>query len=811
MQVSPPTSRRGYASAYQRKSAIKTRRRPRQKTKQYKPIQQTSNSTTADEIIQLHVPLIRLSEVLKRQPSLFNNSSKRGSKIHAANKHIQVIDRLAERYTEAKVIYLGGNDLKKIQGFEQFTQLVTLSLSNNLLIDVQDLYVLAGSCPTLRTLSLEGNDISHTPYYRERVIAAMPELNVLDGKRVEDEELRGAVNVEAKYAKSMDLLFQNDCLIHKLKRTAHQISLHSDLHSVRNGLRRGSIGDKIPITFLRTNSTRGNSTTKNNTNGTNEQDFDSMNGLSIDQFLHRWRYIDTLSNQERIAVERRITDGAYRFYTLLQQGSETENGGSGTANIGSSNSINRTTTSLWDEAFGQMLMVQQSSIAKLVDMCRAKEQKAKELVLKSARKDPKGYLKEELLMETEKAEEREQHLKNRISELEKSVAEKEQRVIEVSRVVTQQQHQQHQQQQQQQRAIADETLNVSDLLNDTSMTYVHNVSNIGEEDLEEQVRNEGVGLNSQANIARTLVGSFENVSRHQNNIDTTLRASALQSASNTAVPSSMPSSMPSSSSFRRVQSRASASPQPRDNTSQSMHQSNISPAPRIAQPPVPTPRATEPSTSSSSSSFRMMLPTPRMEGGNRVGNGSNGSNGSTSTTRRNRFHTSHTSNTNNNRTNNVTSSGRRRTRRGPNFSVSPPPSASRSPLRLQQQQQHTELYGTVSSMASPQRRPPFSPSKINTSTNPNNTTNTNTTNTTNTKRKRNRPSSRSMSPQRLPSRNTYRLVVRQLITAVQHGRSLYGRKISRLSEFFDVMDKDQNGMVSREEFHRSVRRLGKLN
>jgi len=159
MQVSPPTSRRGYASAYQRKSAIKTRRRPRQKTKQYKPIQQTSNSTTADEIIQLHVPLIRLSEVLKRQPSLFNNSSKRGSKIHAANKHIQVIDRLAERYTEAKVIYLGGNDLKKIQGFEQFTQLVTLSLSNNLLIDVQDLYVLAGSCPTLRTLSLEGNDI----------------------------------------------------------------------------------------------------------------------------------------------------------------------------------------------------------------------------------------------------------------------------------------------------------------------------------------------------------------------------------------------------------------------------------------------------------------------------------------------------------------------------------------------------------------------------------------------------------------------------------------------------------------------------
>jgi len=36
---------------------------------------------------------------------------------------------------------------------------------------------------------------------------------------------------------------------------------------------------------------------------------------------------------------------------------------------------------------------------------------------------------------------------------------------------------------------------------------------------------------------------------------------------------------------------------------------------------------------------------------------------------------------------------------------------------------------------------------------------------------------------------------------VRIGRSLYGHKIHKMSEFFDVMDIDSNGMVSRDEFH----------
>ena len=155
-----PTSR-GYASRHLRKSAIKARVKA-------KRVQSAAATTiaTATTIVQKHLPIVRLGDVLNKHPNLFTNGNKRGSKIHAANKHIAHIDRLAERYTQVKILYLGGNDLTTTMGFQQFSNLATLSLSNNLLSNMPDIYMLAGACPTLRNVSLEGNDITQTPYYR---------------------------------------------------------------------------------------------------------------------------------------------------------------------------------------------------------------------------------------------------------------------------------------------------------------------------------------------------------------------------------------------------------------------------------------------------------------------------------------------------------------------------------------------------------------------------------------------------------------------------------------------------------------------
>ena len=811
--ISPPEKSRGYASRHLRKSALKTgskSRRRRRPTNTNTAVDNNDDahddnslrfSTSANDIIQMHVPAVRLSQVLKRQPSLFSSKTKSGGKIHAANKHVQVVDRLAERYAAARVIYLGGNNLKSVRGFEQFHQLVTLSLSNNLLSDVQDLYVLAGACPTLRNLSLEGNTITHTPYYRERVIAAMPELEMLDSKKVTDDELRDAVTVEAKYAKSMELLFQNDCLIHKLKRTSHQIQLHSDFHSVRSGLRRGSIGSKIPVTILR------------KADHLHANDGSSSGSLSIDQFLHRWRYMDTMSPQERADVEKRIINGAFRFYNLLLQTCRVGGGGSGGGGgeKQKSNSAATKTINLWGEAFGQMLMVQQSSIAKLVDMCHATEEKAKTLVLKSAKKDSKGYLQNELQQvarrKAQRAEERERDLLARIDDLEKTVsASSSSAAISAASVASATRLPS---------ALSSrfvplnfsEQLNVSDLNNTMSSSFTMNdVSRTAplEAPLEAPPP---IGLRSEENVARTLAGSFENVSRHQTNIDDTLRASAL-------APTLAPTS-------RVVASSSSTTTSSRE---QQQQQSTISPAPRTLPPPAPTPRA-PPAFSMSA------LPTPHANGGNSVVHVSRGretspARSSSRSSRRSPSQKSQKSNRSNrfvhgSKEEEEGGEGRRRRRRGPNFSVSPPPSASRSPhVWKRQQEQFQSIHRSLSpgsrssstggdhggdhggeprvsfSFTAPISSPKDcarSPRSFSSSS---------------SFHRRRQRSSRSMSPERLPSSNTYRLVVRQLLQAVQHGRSLYGRRITKISEFFDAMDQDGNGMVNRDEFHRSLRRLG---
>ena len=207
---------------------------------------------------------------------------------------------------------------------------------------------------------------------------------------------------------------------------------------------------------------------------------------------------------------------------------------------------------------------------------------------------------------------------------------------------------------------------------------------------------------------------------------------------------------------------------------------------------------------SASSAFvmPMMLPTPHIKGGNTV---------VINDQRTNRFHKT-SLNTSQNNLKDL--HGRRRRRRGPNFSVSPPPSARLSPVSMANSSERNNAQRNRGE--TPQKKVCFgiTTNIVNTNNMNNNIIKSSAIPTISPRRSSNytfpssKRSSRSMSPRRLPSANTYRLIVRQLLNAVHAGRSLFGRKISKLSEFFDVMDQDSNGMVSRDEFHRCVRRLG---
>ena len=80
----------------------------------------------------------------------------------------------------------------------------------------------------------------------------MPELKQLDGHEVTKLDLLHARDIDEKNRKSLQLLFQTDCLIHKLKRTASQIRLHSDLRAVGHGLNHGhTVRGRIPVTIIK--------------------------------------------------------------------------------------------------------------------------------------------------------------------------------------------------------------------------------------------------------------------------------------------------------------------------------------------------------------------------------------------------------------------------------------------------------------------------------------------------------------------------------------------------------------------------------
>eukprot|EP00946_MAST-07B_sp_MAST-7B-sp1_P005268 g5268.t1 len=436
----------GYLARSQRKKRHERARRMRARPRQRGPSREGAScgaprgvgpnaSLSATAAALNSIPAVRLSEVLRAQPSLFSGNAKHGGtggRIHAANKHIRLIDRLPERYALARTVYLGGNDLTTADGLEQFVSITTLSLANNLISDPRVLLQIGVACPSIRVLSLEGNDVTHIPYYRARAIAAMPELKQLDGHEVTKLDLLQARDIDEKHSKSLQLLFQNDCLIHKLKRTASQIRLHSDLRAVGHGLNHGhTVRGRIPVTIIK--STECIFADKDGA-------VSSGNAFDIDLFLRRWRYMDLCSPEQRRECENRIASGARRFFDLLKKtnadkqpnGQNMHSSGQGGTGGESGKTIEKVSEPahsalLWDEAYAQMMLVQQSSIAKLVDICRKAQETANANEVERQKKDPSGRLRGELAAQDLHAqqaqqdrERREQELRDKIEKLERT-------------------------------------------------------------------------------------------------------------------------------------------------------------------------------------------------------------------------------------------------------------------------------------------------------------------------------------------------------------------------------------------------------
>ncbi|KHJ48792.1 leucine Rich repeat-containing domain protein [Trichuris suis] len=131
---------------------------------------------------------------------------------------IPVIENLGATHDQFDTIDFTNNDLKRIENFptlrrvkslfftnnrisgldssvaESLPNLKTLVLTNNVFEELGDLEPLA-SFPKLEYLSLMGNPVTHKPMYRLFVIFTVPQVRVLDYKRV-----RAAERVQANTA-----------------------------------------------------------------------------------------------------------------------------------------------------------------------------------------------------------------------------------------------------------------------------------------------------------------------------------------------------------------------------------------------------------------------------------------------------------------------------------------------------------------------------------------------------------------------------------------------------------------------------------
>lgn len=112
-----------------------------------------------------HQVIKKLSQAMKEGPISFDNG-----KLSLVGCYITEIDMIPEKISSIiKTLYLSHNSLTSLQNIQQFKYLTSVSLANN---SIRYLHLLTplSSLVLLEKISLEGNIVTHMPYYREIII-----------------------------------------------------------------------------------------------------------------------------------------------------------------------------------------------------------------------------------------------------------------------------------------------------------------------------------------------------------------------------------------------------------------------------------------------------------------------------------------------------------------------------------------------------------------------------------------------------------------------------------------------------------------
>ncbi|KAL4125496.1 Centrosomal protein of 72 kDa [Phytophthora ramorum] len=296
-----------------------------------------------------------------------------GSRLNAVGKGIYVLGRVPSTVCAGvTALYLSQNNLRSLAGVEQFAAVRLLSVGGNLVASDKEVIRLT-ELPQLRNLNLMGNPLCDGPNYRLRVVAVLTKLQVLDNSDVTKKEREAAPHVIAKDNALRAMVTQNHFDIHKLQRIAKLISLHKEFYGrVMAGVAAGRF-DRVPSP--------------------------SDVACKVQLLLRLWRYEDALSEQEQEALQVQMLTIVIRTHAKLADHPKVKakeyllklakaSSPRVQRQDGALNDIKQRCAA-WEEAYGNVIALQQKTIANLHAVCEKSRKEMVEFLKELLSMDPR--------------------------------------------------------------------------------------------------------------------------------------------------------------------------------------------------------------------------------------------------------------------------------------------------------------------------------------------------------------------------------------------------------------------------------------
>ncbi|KAJ0410950.1 hypothetical protein ATCC90586_004303 [Pythium insidiosum] len=277
-----------------------------------------------------------------------------GTKLHAVAKrltHLGVVPPTLG--THVISLYLSQNELRTLEGIEQFRSLRLLSLGGNRLERFTELQRLA-TLPHLRQLNLSGNPLCELPNYRLRVIDVLERLTVLDAREISPAERDVAALVASQDKALRELVLRQHMTIHKLQRVVVWIQV---LHEFRAVVVRSAASGRFDQLCSMPN--------------------DSL-ALDVERFLGAWRDDGVFSSAERAELETQMLSIVARAQATLAVHPRAkakalllELAGHRAVRLSPSHTPSelRQQCAEWEDAYASVLQLQQETIVRLQSQC----------------------------------------------------------------------------------------------------------------------------------------------------------------------------------------------------------------------------------------------------------------------------------------------------------------------------------------------------------------------------------------------------------------------------------------------------------